>query len=113
MKPKLKLKKGYKVIAITGKDKGKVGEILQVLPLENKVIVAGLNTVTRHTKPSKASSGGIVTKNMPIHISNVAFFDAKTQKASKIGHKFLESGEKVRFAKKSGEVIAEDKKKVK
>ena len=113
MKPKLKLKKGYKVIAITGKDKGKVGEIVQVLPLENKVIVAGLNAVKKHTKPSKTSSGGIVTKNMPIHISNVAFFDAKVQKATKIGYKVLENGEKVRFAKKSGEVIDEGKKKVK
>jgi large subunit ribosomal protein L24 len=102
---KLKLKKGDKVIVITGKDKGKTGEITKVLVKENKVIVSGINMVKRHTKPSQENAGGIVSKEMPIHISNVAFVDPKTSKPTRLGVKVDKDGRKVRVAKKSGEVV--------
>lgn len=102
---KLKLKKGDKVIVTTGKDKGKTGEITTVFPKENKVIVGGINMVKRHTKPSQESAGGIISKEMPIHVSNVALVDPKTGKATRIGYKVEKDGHKVRVAKKSGEVI--------
>jgi len=102
---KLKLKKGDKVIVTTGKDKGKTGEITTVFPKENKVIVGGVNMVKRHTKPSQESAGGIISKEMPIHVSNVALVDPKTGKATRIGYKVEKDGRKVRVAKKSGEVV--------
>ena len=102
---KLKLKKGDKVIVTTGKDKGKTGEITTVFPKENKVIVGGINMVKRHTKPSQVSAGGIISKEMPIHVSNVALVDPKTGKATRIGYKVEKDGHKVRVAKKSGEVV--------
>jgi large subunit ribosomal protein L24 len=102
---KLKLKKGDKVIVITGKDKGKVGNILQVLPKSEKVIVSGVGEVKKHSKPSKTGGGGIVKKSMPIHISNVAFYDEKSKKLSKVGYKILENGEKKRIIKTSKEII--------
>ena len=102
---KLKLKKGDKVIVITGKDKGKVGNILQVLPKSEKVIVSGAGEVKKHSKPSKTGGGGIVKKSMPIHISNVAFYDEKSKKLSKVGYKILENGEKKRIIKTSKEII--------
>ena len=102
---KLKLKKGDKVIVTTGKDKGKTGEITTVFPKENKVIVGGLNMVKRHTKPSQESAGGIVSKEMPIHVSNVAYVDPKDGKATRIGYKLEKGGRKVRVAKRSGEVV--------
>ena len=102
---KLKLKKGDKVIVTTGKDKGKTGEITTVFPKENKVIVGGINMVKRHTKPSQESAGGIISKEMPIHVSNVALVDPKTGKATRIGYKVEKDGHKVRIAKKSGEVV--------
>ena len=102
---KLKLKKGDKVIVTTGKDKGKTGEITTVFPKENKVIVGGINMVKRHTKPSQESAGGIISKEMPIHVSNVALVDPKTGKATRVGYKVEKDGHKVRVAKKSGEVV--------
>ena len=102
---KLRLKKGDKVIVTTGKDKGKTGEITTVFPKENKVIVGGINMVKRHTKPSQESAGGIISKEMPIHVSNVALVDPKTGKATRIGYKVEKDGHKVRVAKKSGEVV--------
>ena len=102
---KLRLKKGDKVIVTTGKDKGKTGEITTVFPKENKVIVGGVNMVKRHTKPSQESAGGIISKEMPIHVSNVALVDPKTGKATRIGYKVEKDGHKVRVAKKSGEVV--------
>ena len=102
---KLKLKKGDKVIVTTGKDKGKTGEITTVFPKENKVIVGGINMVKRHTRPSQESAGGIISKEMPIHVSNVALVDPKTGKATRVGYKVEKDGHKVRFAKKSGEVV--------
>ena len=102
---KLKIKKGDKVIVITGKDKGKTGEVTKVLVQENKVIVSGINIAKRHTKPSQESAGGIISKEMPIHVSNVAYVDPKTNKPTRLGIKMDKDGHKVRVAKKSGEVV--------
>ncbi|WP_341763943.1 50S ribosomal protein L24 [Candidatus Tisiphia endosymbiont of Beris chalybata] len=102
---KLKVRKGDAVVVITGKNKGKKGTILKILPKENKAIVSGVNIVRRHTKPTQASEGGIIAKELPIHISNIAHVDPKTGSSTKIGFSILEDGTKVRIAKKSGEVI--------
>jgi large subunit ribosomal protein L24 len=106
--PKLHVKKGDKVVVIAGKDKSKTGRILAVDPKEQRVIVEGVNVVKRHTKPSMAyPEGGIVEKEAPVHVSNVQLIDPKTGAPTRIGHKVLEDGTKVRYAKKSGEVIDE------
>lgn len=102
--PKMKIKKGDQVIVLSGEDKGKTGEVVKALPKESKVVVQGINLVKRHTKPSQTTPGGIVTKEAPINVSNVAIVDPKTGKASKIGYKEVD-GKKVRVARKSGEVI--------
>lgn len=102
---KLKIKKGDTVKVITGKDKGKIGEIVKVLPKDNKVLVSGVNEMKKHTKPSKTHQGGIVVKSMPINASNVMFFDKKSNKASKVGYKFLDDGTKKRVMRSSGEII--------
>ena len=101
---KMKIKKGDQVVILSGDDKGKNGEVVKALPKEGKVIVQGVNLVKRHTKPSQTTPGGIVTKEAPIHVSNVALVDAKTGKATKVGFKTVD-GKKVRVARKSGEVI--------
>lgn len=103
--PKLKVKKGDEVIVIAGKEKGKKGKITQVIPSESRVIVGGINMVKRHTKPSRTSPGGLVEKEAPLHVSNVALLDPKTGKPTRVGVKTLEDGRKVRVAKRSGEVI--------
>ena len=103
--PKLKIKKGDKVVVITGRDKGKTGEVKKVLPAENRVVVDGVNMVKRHTAPSAGNAGGIVEKEASIHVSNVACVDPKTDKPTRVGYKTLEDGRKVRFAKRSGEII--------
>ena len=108
---KLKVKKGDKVQVITGKNKGKVGEIIKVFPSENRVIVSGVNLAKKHTKPSQTSEGGIIQKELPIHVSNVSHIDPKTNGITKIGYKTLEDGKKVRFAKKSGKIISKEGKK--
>jgi large subunit ribosomal protein L24 len=102
---KLKIKKGDKVVVITGRDKGKSGEVLRVLREENRVIVQGVHIVKRHTRPAAGQPGGIVEKEAPIHVSNVAHVDPKTNEPTRIGYRFLEDGRKVRFARRSGEVI--------
>lgn len=102
---KMKLKKGHQVIVIAGKDKGKVGEIVKVLPENNKLIISNINTVKKHAKPTQTSKGGIIVKSMPINASNVAFYDPKDKVASRIGYKILDNGKKERFSKKSGEII--------
>ncbi len=102
---KFRVKKGDKVKIITGKDKGKEGEILKVLKESDRVLVSGLNVVKKHTKASAASAGGIVNKELSIHVSNVALIDPKSSGVTKVGYKKLEDGKKVRFAKKSGEII--------
>jgi large subunit ribosomal protein L24 len=100
-----KIKKGDRVIVTTGRDKGKKGEVLKVLPKENKAVVAGVNTAKRHTKQTQRTQGGIVNKDLPIDLSNLAHIDPKSGEATKIGWKELGDGRRVRFAKKSGEVI--------
>lgn len=101
---KMKIKKGDQVIVLSGDDKGKTGEVIKALPQEGKVVVQGVNMVKRHTRPSQTSAGGIISKEAPINVSNVAVVDPKSGKATKIGFK-EENGKKVRFARKSGEVI--------
>lgn len=103
--PKLKIKKGDQVVVITGKDKGAKGEVLRVLPEEQRVVVAGVNTVTKHKKPSPFSAGGLEKTEASIHISNVALADPKTGKATRVGYKVSKDGKKVRVARKSGEAV--------
>ncbi len=105
---KLKIKKGDKVKVITGKSKGKVGDVLKVFPSEKKLIVSGVNLAKKHTKATQTTEGGIVQKELPIHVSNVSHIDPKTNEITKIGYKILEDGKKVRFAKKSGEIISKE-----
>ena len=105
MAKKFRLRKGDDVVVISGRDKGKTGSILRVLSSKDRVIVDGVNMVKRHTRPSQAQPGGIVDKEAPIHISNVAIADPKDGSATRIGYKFLEDGRKVRVSKRSGEVI--------
>jgi large subunit ribosomal protein L24 len=105
MAKKFKIKKGDQVIAVTGRDKGKTGEVLRVLRDKDRVIVAGVNVVKRHQRPSAGSPGGIVEKEAPIHISNVAHVDPRTSQPTRVGYKVLEGERKVRFARRSGEVI--------
>jgi large subunit ribosomal protein L24 len=105
MAAKLKVKKGDRVVVITGSDKGKRGEILRVMPDEGRVLVSGVNLVKRHTKQSAKTQGGIISKEAPIHVSNVSLLDPKTQKPTKVGFKILGDGTKVRVARKSGETI--------
>jgi len=102
---KLKIKKGDQVIVTTGRDKGKTGEVFEVIPSENRVKVRGVNIVKRHTRATQLQAGGIVEKEAAIHISNVAHIDPKTKQPTRVGYKFLADGRKVRFAKRSGEVI--------
>lgn len=104
-KPKLKVKKGDEVIVIAGKDKGKKGAIVKVFPEDARVVVAGVNVVTKHAKPSRTSAGGIEKKEASIHVSNVALADPKTGKPTRVGFKTLKDGKKTRVAKRSGEVI--------
>jgi large subunit ribosomal protein L24 len=99
-----KLRKGDKVIVLAGKDKGREGEITQVLPQKGKAIVSGVNTAIRHTRQSANSQGGRVPTDMPIDLSNLALKDPKTGEATRVGFR-MEGDKKVRFAKKSGEVI--------
>jgi large subunit ribosomal protein L24 len=100
-----KIKKGDKVVVLSGKDKGKRGEVLKALPKENRVVIQGVNVVKRHQRASQTSAGGIVELEAPIHVSNVAHEDPKDGSPTRVGFKVLEDGRKVRFAKRSGEVI--------
>lgn len=101
--PKMKIKKGDKVIILSGDDKGKTGEVIKAMPKEGKVVVQGINMVKRHTKPSQTSAGGIIAKEAAIHVSNVAIVTSDG-KATRIGYKD-DKGTKVRVARKTGEVI--------
>jgi large subunit ribosomal protein L24 len=105
MAVKLKIKKGDKVIVITGRDKGKQGEVLRVLRAESRVIVQGVHIVKRHTRQSAGNPGGIVEKESAIHVSNVAHVDPKSGKPTRVGFKTLDDGRKVRVARRSGENI--------
>ncbi|MEO5374979.1 MAG: 50S ribosomal protein L24 [Alphaproteobacteria bacterium] len=103
--PKLKIKKGDRVVVITGRDKGKIGEVIRAMPAENRVIVRGVNMVKRHQRQSQTQEGGIIEKEATIHVSNVAHIDPAQQKPTRIGYRILEDGRKVRVAKRSGEVL--------
>ena len=100
-----KIKKGDKVIVTTGRDRGKKGEVLKVFPDENRALVAGINVVKRHQRQTQKVQGGIVNKESPVHLSNLAHVDPKSGGATRVGFKVLDDGRKVRVAKKSGEVI--------
>ncbi|MEM0975925.1 MAG: 50S ribosomal protein L24 [Pseudomonadota bacterium] len=99
-----KLKKGDKVVVLTGKDKGREGEIAQVMPTTNKAIVTGINTAVRHTRQSQQSQGGRIPVDMPVNLSNLALVDPKEGGPTRVGFK-MDGDKKVRFAKKSGAVI--------
>ena len=110
----MKIRVGDTVVVIAGKDKGKTGEVLQVLAKEERVIVEGVNIVTKHVKPSQADpEGGIVNKEAPIHVSNVAYYDSKAKQAVKIGYAFDEDGKKYRINKKTGKALDKTTKKKK
>ncbi len=100
-----KIKKGDKVVVLTGKDKGKTGEVLEVRPSENRALVRGVNIVRHHQKQSAKSEGGIVAKEAALDLSNLAVADPKDGKPTRVGFKLLDDGRKVRFAKRSGDVI--------
>ena len=101
-----KIKKGDEVIVLAGRDKGKIGEVLQVLS-NDRALVNDVNTVKRHTKPNpnKGQQGGIIEKESAIHISNIALYNPETKKADRVGFKKLEDGRKVRYFKSNGEVV--------
>jgi large subunit ribosomal protein L24 len=103
----LKIKKGDNVVVVTGRDKGKQGEVIEMRPKENRALVRGVNVVRRHQRQSASQEGGIISKEAAINISNLALQDPKDGKPTRVGFKFLEDGKKVRFAKRSGEVIPE------
>ena len=100
-----KIKKGDRVVVTTGRDKGKKGEVLKIFPKEESALVQGVHVVKRHQRQTQTQQGGIVNKESPIHLSNLAHVDPKSGKATRVGFKTLNDGRKVRFAKKSGEVI--------
>ena|SRR6185437_12707999 len=105
MAVKFKIKKGDKVVVLTGRDKGKSGEVLRVLREDGRVVVQGVNLVKRHTRQRPGEPGGIIEKEAGIHVSNVAHIDPKSQKPTRVGYKLLEDGRKVRVARRSGEVL--------
>lgn len=100
-----RIKKGDSVVVLSGSDKGKKGSVLKVFPKENRALVQGVNLVKRHQRQTQTQQAGIVTKESPIHLSNIAHVDPKSGKATRVGLKTLGDGRTVRFAKKSGEVI--------
>ena len=102
---KLHVRKGDRVVVLAGKDKGKRGEVVKAMPKESRVIVQGVNLVKRHRRATAAAVGGIIEQEASIHVSNVAHIDPQTDKPTRIGFKTLDDGRKVRFAKRSGEVI--------
>ena len=105
MSVKLKIKKGDNVVVLTGRDKGKTGTVMKVMPKESRVVVQGVNVVKRHTRPAAGQQGGIVEKESTIHVSNVSLIDPKTSKPTRVGYKTVEGGRKVRVARRSGDVL--------
>ena len=100
-----KIRKGDKVVVLSGRSKGRRGEVLKMMPKEDRAIVQGVNMVKRHTRPTAQSTGGIIEREGPIHVSNLAHVDPRTGEPTRVGFRILEDGRKVRFAKRSGEVI--------
>lgn len=99
------IRKGDNVIVLTGRDKGKKGSVLRVMPADKRLIVQGVNMVKRHTKQSATQTGGIIEKESTIHVSNVSLVDPDNGEPTRVGFRYLEDGRKVRFAKNSGELI--------
>ena len=100
-----KIKKGDKVVVLTGRDKGKTGEVIQVMPKEERALVRGVNIVRRHQRQTAQQEGGIISKEASIHLSNLAYADPRDGKPTRVGFKILDDGRKVRFAKRSGDLI--------
>jgi len=100
-----KIRKGDKVVVLSGKDKGRTGEVLRVMPKDDKAVVRGINLVRRHQRQTQSQEGGIITKEAPIHLSNIALVDPKDGKPTRVGFRIEADGTKVRVAKRSGEVI--------
>jgi large subunit ribosomal protein L24 len=100
-----KIKKGDRVVVLAGRDKGRTGGVVRVVPGEQRAIVRGINKVQRHHRQTAKQEGGIITKEAPIHLSNLAVADPKSDKPTRVGFKILPDGRKVRFAKRSGELI--------
>lgn len=100
-----KIKKGDKVVVLTGRDKGLTGEVIRVMPKESTALVRGVNLVKKHQKQTANQEGGIISKEAPLQLSNVAVADPKDGKPTRVGFKVLEDGRKVRFAKRSGDLI--------
>ena len=100
-----RIRKGDRVVVLSGRNKGQSGEVVRVLNKQERVIVQGVNMVKRHTKATQTNAGGIVNKEASIHLSNITHVDPKSDKPTRVGYKFLEDGRKVRFAKASGEII--------
>lgn len=105
MVAKFKIKKGDTVVVLAGREKGKSGEVIAVHPKDRRVLVRGVNMIKRHTRPSQVSPGGIMEKEATLHISNLAIADPKDGKPTRVGYRTLEDGRKVRFAKRSGEIV--------
>jgi len=103
--PKLKVKKGDNVVVISGRDKGKQGEVLRVFPSESRLVVQGVHVARRHTRQRMGDPGGIVEKELTIHVSKVAHIDPTSGKPTRVGFKILDDGRKVRIARRSGEVL--------
>ena len=100
-----KIRKGDNVVVLSGKDKGRSGEVLRVMPKEDKAIVRGINIIVRHQRQTQAQEGGLIRKEAPIHLSNIALADPKDGKPTRVGFRVEADGKKVRVAKRSGEVI--------
>jgi large subunit ribosomal protein L24 len=100
-----KIKKGDQVVVLAGRDRGRSGEVIRMFPAEQRALVRGINMVKRHQKQSARSEGGIISKEVPIHLSNIAIVDPKDGKGTRVGFRILDDGRKVRFAKRSGDLI--------
>ena len=100
-----KIKRGDKVVVITGRDKGRSGEVVRVMPKEERALVRGVNLVKRHQRQTMNQEGGIISKEAPIHLSNIAMADPKDGKPTRVGFRILDDGRKVRIAKRSGDLI--------
>ena len=100
-----KIKKGDQVIVLSGRDKGRSGEVIRVMPKDGKALVRGVNLVKRHQKQTQTQEGGILSKEAPIHLSNLGMADPKDGKATRVGFRIQDDGTKVRFAKRSGDLI--------
>jgi len=105
MAVKCKIKKGDQVVVTTGREKGKTGEVIEVRPSESRVIVQGVNMVTKHVRPSQTNAGGIEKKEAPLHISNVAHVDPESGKPTRVGFEINKDGSKTRIARRSGKAI--------